>query len=51
MEGLEAPRDYLAHGTRSLIRRHEAWSRCWLTPASPLVCHELRWLCQQIAKD
>lgn len=28
------PRDCRAHGTRSHVRRHKAWSSCWLAPAS-----------------
>lgn len=51
MEGLGLPRDYLAHGTRSLVRRHEAWSRCWREPASLSMCHMQRCLWSKIVKD
>lgn len=51
MEGLGLPRDYLAHGTRGLVRRHEAWSRCWREPALLSVCHKQRCLWLEIVKD
>lgn len=49
MEELIRPVISPAHGTRSLIRRHKAWSRCWLASASTPFSHKQRCLCQQIA--